>query len=272
MTATESLCLLATLMLLPTSETLAEEPAVGSFRYTVEIFGVGPDRIGKSELVFHEGTFYQFFSGATDEVVVIEPPPKARITLIDLARKIQCQVVAVELDANVDRLRRSLMAKIDRLEESEERSDRLKAAMARDLASSRFPVDFDAETRTLTLRNDSVTVEATGESDSDPRRLSLVGDVLAMLRKFSSMREPDDLPPFAMLETLRGLTIDRRLRPKEISQSVRLAGPPRKVRWSYTLVPALTDREREAIRRVDGLRASASLVPFRTYERSNGPD
>lgn len=250
----------------PWSASADDAPTVEDFRYVVEIFEAGPERIAKSEIVCREGTFYQFFSRAREEVVVMEVSPSFRVTLIDLKRKVQCQVHAVELAAHLDRLRRGLASTVRKLEASEERGDRVSAEMIRDLAEPRFHERFDEEKRSLLLENASVTIEALGETEAARERLRLLRVVLENLATFASMREPDDVPPFAMRQTIQRFLGERNLLPREISMTVRLAGPPRKVRWVYQLVPTLTDREREAIRRVELLRATATFVSFRNYE------
>jgi hypothetical protein len=61
------------------------------------------------------------------------------------------------------------------------------------------------------------------------------------------------------------------LRPTEVSILYRLAGPPRKMRTTYLLVPSLTDRELEALARVDRLRRTAPSLSFTRYESRNTP-
>ena len=66
----------------------------------------------------------------------------------------------------------------------------------------------------------------------------------------------------------RALIIDHHLRPAELAYTYRLAGPPRKHRWTYRLVDTLTSRELEALNRVARLRAAPKFIPFDRYERT----
>ena len=93
-----------------------------------------------------------------------------------------------------------------------------------------------------------------------------IGSCLTALARLGALRDPEGLPPFAQLEALRGLVTERHLRPVEITILYRLAGPPKRLRWTYQLVPELTDSEREAISRIEPLRASARYVRYRVYE------
>ena len=51
-------------------------------------------------------------------------------------------------------------------------------------------------------------------------------------------------------------------------EAISPAGPPRKLRWTYRLVPALTDRERDAIAKVDRMRSAARFLPYDRYVES----
>jgi hypothetical protein len=64
---------------------------------------------------------------------------------------------------------------------------------------------------------------------------------------------------------MHALITERHLRPTDVSILYRLAGPPRKLRWTYKVVPELTDNEREAISRVDSLRATARFVRYPNF-------
>jgi hypothetical protein len=242
---------------------------VPDFRYRIEGFRVGRERVSHSEIVYRQGTFYQFYSDARGEVVVVETAPRLRLTLIDLKRKVQCQVLGVELDVHMADLRKRLARAIETRKHSNERAERVAAEMTRDLLDPRFQERFEPGSRKLHLENPVLTIDATGEAESDPARLVLIEKLLAALTEFASLRAPEDLPPFGLIETVQRLGRERRLRPREIKVVLRVAGPPQLFRWEHALVPQLTDREREAIRRVDGLRATATLIPFRAYEELN---
>jgi hypothetical protein len=84
------------------------------------------------------------------------------------------------------------------------------------------------------------------------------------------MRDPELIPPFTELETFSALVGEKHLLPTEVSILYRLAGPPRKIRKTYRVVPALTKREIEALARVDQLRRSAPTLSFQRYELRGG--
>ena len=68
---------------------------------------------------------------------------------------------------------------------------------------------------------------------------------------------------------MHSLIVGHQLRPTEMAFTYRLAGPPRKHRWTYRLVETLTTRELEALNRVARLPpASTPFIPFDRYERT----
>ena len=93
----------------------------------------------------------------------------------------------------------------------------------------------------------------------------MVALALESIAKVGAFKVPNDLPPFAELEAIAALTGDRKLRPTELSYLYRLKGPPRKFRRTYRLVPTLTDREVEAIARLERLREVAPSLRYGQY-------
>ena len=73
------------------------------------------------------------------------------------------------------------------------------------------------------------------------------------------------------LDAIAALAGDRKLRPTELSFLYRLAGPPMRLRRTYRLVPSLTDREREAIDRIEQLREVAPVVRYERYIKAERP-
>jgi hypothetical protein len=117
------------------------------------------------------------------------------------------------------------------------------------------------------LTNPTVTVDATGEPEPDQGRLTLIDAALTAHIRLASVRDPQAIPPFIRLDALHALTASHHLRPTELSFLYRLAGPPRRHRWTYRLIDTLTERELEAIKRVIRLRERTSYVPFNRYEQ-----
>ena len=92
-------------------------------------------------------------------------------------------------------------------------------------------------------------------------------DALAAFLKLEAIRDPASLPPFVALEALHRLDEDHSLRPAEIMFLYRLAGPPRKVRWTYRLQQSLSAQESEAISKIVLLSQRTRFVRFDRYER-----
>jgi hypothetical protein len=250
----------------------AEEPpsrggdAAPEFKLETELFDVRKTPEARSELLSRNGTAYQFIEGVTEEVIVIEPA-RRRVELLDLRRSIRTVLTAQRLDAAVARLHRRLTFDIDRQTQSALRRDRVAAEMDRDLADPRFIESYDPTAHRLRLSNPTVEVVALGEPETERERLDMVTNSLAATTKLAALRDPDGLPPFARLDTLRILSGVRRLRPTEITYLYRLGDRPTKVRWTYRLIPSLTAKEREVLSRIEARLETARMVEFADYDR-----
>lgn len=238
---------------------------LADFKLVVTLYGVGQERFGTSELVVRHGRVFQFNSDAKSEVIIHDPTTE-RVELLDLDRMLQTELTWKALEAAENRLRKSLLAAIEKREREGGRANLVAAGMSRDLVEPRFRSNFDPKTNHLRLTNPTVEVDAVGEPEDDPVRRAFIANILSLAIKLDAKRNPAQVPPFTRLEALRALSADHKLRPAETSYLFRLAGPPKKLRWTYRLVPALTDRELEALARINRLREKAPRVRFERYE------
>lgn len=243
--------------------TRASAPA--DFKLTIELFGPQKPAIARAELVFRNGLAYQFASDVPDEITIVDPG-RARIQLLDLKRRLLTEVGTRQLDAAMARTRAQALARIDAQARSGVKADRVSAAITRDLFDPRFQAAYVADSHRLRLTNPSIEIDATGAPESDPARLSAIHTGLTTMARLDALRDPDGVPPFTRLQTFDAIASEHRLRPTEVSVLYRLAGTPKRLRWTYQLVPRLTDRETEAITRVDRMRADARFLPFDRYE------
>lgn len=257
----------------PPSATPAPAPTTTStaadFKLVVRWFGVGDKPRATAELVARGGVVYQFLAESPGEILVIEPAA-GRVTLFDLRRRVLTELSAKRLDAGLARLHRRTAEGVDRQGKSEAKADRVAAAAGRDLIEPRFAESYDPAAHSIRLTNPTVEIDARGEPEPDGGRLLLVANALAATVKVDVLRDPENLTAFTRLDALRRLVADRRLRPTELSALYRLTGPPQRARWTYRLVPALTDREREALTRIDAARTQSKAVGFEEYERPAG--
>jgi len=240
-------------------------PVTADFKIQVDSFALKPEPVAREELVARQGRVYQFATGTT-EVVMIDPA-RGRVELLDIKRKMQTEVDFARLDAGLAKVRITLDRTIRDREASGGRAGAVEAAMTRDLLDPKFRRLEDPAARRVRLTNPTIEIDADGEPDPDTLRLALVARSLESIAKLGAFRVPDDLPPFAELDAIAALAADRKLRPTSISYLYRLAGPPRRFRRTYRLVPTLTDREREAIARIDRLREIATVVRYEQYRK-----
>ena len=238
---------------------------VKDFKLEVALKGAGETPLSSATIVVAAGVAYQFVTAAKEEVQVVDVG-RSLVQLVDLRRKVWTEVSAADLHAGLERLRASIGKAADRRDASGSRADRLAASMSRDLAATTFTTTFDPDARRLKLSNASVEVDALGEPEPDAARLSYVRDLLALTAELSAYRDPANIPPFARLAAVDGLARGHALRPVEVSLLYRLSGPPRRLKWTYRVVPDLTGREREAVDLVVRLRASAPFLPYRQYQ------
>ena len=241
-------------------------PAAADFKLAVAFFGVRKEPITTSELIVHGGTGYYFASESPEEIVIINPTDR-RIELLDLERRVQAEISFTKLDEKQTTLHHAIANAIRKQEEAGGRSNRLSAEMSRALNDPGLTQSYDPAGSRLQLTNSAVTVDATGEPDPDTARLTLVVTALDALIKLAAARDPETIPPFIRLDTVHSLIVGHQLRPTELAFTYRLAGPPRKHRWTYRLVETLTSRELEALNRVARLRTVTPFIPFDRYER-----
>ena len=237
----------------------------GSFKLVMEYHEL-QSLVAKGELVVHEGRIYQFLD-KSDEVIVVDPARK-NIRILDLDRQFQTAVSFAEIEKALAAYRKEIEESIAVDEKSASRADRIEAEMERNLIDPRFVSKYDAKTHEVSLDNPNIQVKALGVPESDPRRLALINDAIVVNVKLRTVRDEGTArPPFAMLDTVDALVAGKNLRPAEMTFVFRLASKPKKYRWVYRLVPSLTDRERAAISRIDGLFGRTKRLSFETYER-----
>lgn len=236
------------------------------FKLVIENFGVRKEPLSTAELVVHNGRAFQFISGPSLEIV-IHDLAGARLELVDLERKARTEVSLKKLDAFQVKLHDAIAAANSKRKSQGGRANEVAAAMSQDLIEPRFASTFEAPTRRLRLTNATVEVEARGDPEPDKARLSLITSTLAALTKLEALRDPSGIPPFSTLEALQLLTVEHGIRPTEMVFLYRLAGPPKKRRWTYHLEPNLTARELEALSRVELMMARCAYTRFELYER-----
>ena len=233
------------------------------FRLQVASFGLGKEPVYTEEIVVRDGRAYIFPSN-TKEALIIEPA-RGRLELLDVGRRVQTEVSFRALDESVEKLRAGLREAAEKLEKKGGRANEIEAKMTRDLLEPKLAIDPVSKANRTRLTNAAIEIDADGEPEPDAPRLAMIATVLNSIAKLGAYRTPEDLPPFAELETIAALTGERRQRPTELAYLYRLAGPPKKFRRTYRLIPNLTDREMEAIARVDRLREVAPNVRYERY-------
>lgn len=235
------------------------------FKLVIDLYTVDKKPVVTADLIVYKGVAFHFVKEVPSEIVIIDPG-KARIVLLDLKRKIQTELSVRRLDANLATLHARISATAQKQEQAGTRADRSAASLSRDLITPRFKSTYDPKNHSLTLTNTSVEVHASGVPEPNSARLAAILNSLAAIAKLGVLRDPESLPPFTRLDTLRTLVGEHHLRPTEASFLYRLAGPPRKLRWTYQLVPKLTDRERDALERINRIRAMTPFAPYEQYE------
>ena len=244
--------------------TTAAADAPADFKLAIALFEAGDIPLATAELVVRHGLAYEFVREAPEEVILIDPA-RARVVLFDLDRKVKTELTPKRLDSALSRVHQAVRLKIENYEKSGTRSDRVLAGKYREMIDPSVPETFDPATGRLVLSNPTIRVEAAGAAEPDGARRLLIANALAALVKLGAVHDPSNLTPFSRLQTIRSLVVTHGLRPTEIACVTRLSDTPKKLRWSFRLVPELTERERIAIARIEQALPRAPVLPFDKY-------
>ncbi|WP_254053446.1 hypothetical protein [Singulisphaera sp. GP187] len=234
------------------------------YKLVIAMYGVAKEPISTTELVVHKGRAFLFNPGPPLEVM-IHDPSAGRLEMIDLKRKIRSEISLKKLDEYTNKLHDAIAAASTKREAQGGKGNQIAAAMSRDLIDPRFSTSYDPAAHRLRLTSPTIEVEGDGVPEPDEARLASIHATLVALAKMDAVRDPRDLPPFPRLEALRALVVDHRLRPTELTFIYRLAGAPQKLRWTFRLEPALTNREREAIATVEAIHELCRYARFNRY-------
>ena len=216
-------------------------------------------------MIARQGRLYSFLSDS-NEVTVLDLTTGA-VELLDLKKMIATELSGKQLGERFEILRKALTIATEKREKLGGRGNEIAAKMSRDLIEPHLQNDLATGFGRLAMTNPSVELELVGEPEPDADRLEAVANILTILLRLAAIRDPEALPPFANLEAVSTLTRDHKHRPAEMSILYRLAGPPRKYRWTYRLEPSLAPREIESLSRINALLARAKVIRFERYER-----
>ena len=249
----------------------AAAPAGPSFRLAFQHFDVGKRPIGRGEVIASRGRFY-YLEKNSNEVIVIEPARKA-IHLVDLKLGLAADLTYREVDAGLAVNRDEQRKVVEAHSKSKSRNDRIDAEIRRDLSDPRFRVTFDEAAHALRMSDPSAQVEARGEPEDDPARLAALAEALGTLAKLGAYRDPDNLKLLVEVEAVSALVEGRKLRPAEMTYLFRLAGPPEKYRWTFLLIPEVSDEDRQWPRYHRGAAGQvAACQLFDRFDRRLDPD
>lgn len=254
----------------PASPPAASAPAGPSFRLAFQHFDVGKRPIGRGEVIASRGRFY-YLEKNSNEVIVIEPSHKS-IHLVDLKLGLAADLTYREIDEAMAANRVEQRKIVEAHATSKSRNDRIDAEIRRDLSDPRFQVAFDEPAHTLRLSNPSARVEARGELEDDPARLAALAESLGTLAKLGAFRDPDNLKLLVEVEAVHALVEGRKLRPAEMTYLFQLAGPPEKYRWTYLLIPEVSDEDRQGLDIIEDRLVKSRHVTYDRYDRRIDPD
>ncbi len=250
-----------------TSPGAGTEPPV-EFKLIIRVYALGETPLGRSELIVQDRHAYHFAPNS-DEILLIDSASK-RVELFDLKRRIQTRVTFQELDNALKKHLEQERDRARRLESEGGKANRVEAKRIRNLCDPAFQAEFDETKGRLRLSNPASEIEIVGRDEPDASRRAVIFDALNALIKLSSYREVTGAEPFTKLEAIWQLGAKTRLRPIEMICLYRLGDERVRLRWTYQLVPELTDRERRAASILEQFRAKAPLATFKDYEEVFG--
>ncbi|WP_422930355.1 hypothetical protein [Singulisphaera sp. PoT] len=254
--------------------TVAEEPkasqAPADFKLTMSFFGAGGKAVATEEIVIRKRLAYHFVSGESLEVIVLDPAQE-RLEILDLDRRLLTRITFRRLEIFQQELLKTIQATNSRRLKQGGRNNALLAGMSHDLVEPKFETSYDEATHHLRLMNPTIEVEARGEPEADHARNVYIVNALSIMAKLDSFRDPASLPASSKLTALNAIA-DRKLRPTEMSFLYRLAGPPRRIRWTYKLETQLSERETEALARIEAMKLKFRPVAFEEFEKHEKPE
>lgn len=265
MRAAVGLTLTLALTLAAVAASEPNRPVPADFKLVVTIYNVKKEPLHRTEFFSWRGRSFLVVS-ESPEVVVLNPATN-RVELVDLQRKVHTDLPMEKLEAYQASLRKAIHSAIEKREKAGGRGDRVAADMSRNLVDPHFKETFDGPARRLRLVNPSVEIDITGEPESDQPRLDAISNALAVMTKLAALRDPEAIPPFTRLDALTAMISGHHLRPTEMTIIYRLAGPPKKYRWTYSLEPRISSDELEALNRIGALLERSKALRFDHYER-----
>ena len=248
----------------------APAPAGPTFRFAIQQFDAGKKPIGRGEVIASRGRLY-YIEKSSNEVAIVEPARKS-IHLVDIKLGLAADLSYGDLDSGIAANREEHRKAVEAHAHSKARGERIDAEIRRDMTDPRFRVGYDEPSHMLRLSNPTAQVERRGEPDGDPARLAAIAEALGTLAKLRSYRDPDNLRHFVEVEAVSALVDGRKLRPIEMTYLFRLAGPPEKHRWTYSLAPEVTEEDRKGLDLIEVRLLRARHVPFDRYDRRVDPD
>ncbi len=248
----------------PGDSARAPGPRLADFKLVIQFHTAANEPISRDELVVHDGLTYYFSTESPAEVVVLDFQG-GNLELLRVDKSVQTRLTLARLDQKLGIIRRALEIAIRKRDATGLRADRVAADLTRALLDPDLAETFDPANHVLHLTSPIVDVEARGEPEPDDAKLALIDAGLTALTKLAAVRNVRAIPPFIRLDALHYLIQHHDLRPTELSVVYRLAGPPRKHRWTFELVDHLTPRELEALRRVNRYREEYLPITFEEW-------
>lgn len=234
------------------------------FKLVIVLYGVKKEPINRTELLFRKGRVFLVASDSAE--VLVFNPKTDHVELLDLKRMVHTDLTLERLERGQTRLRSAINSAIEKKEKAGGKGNQVAADMSRNLIDPKFEESFDAASGRLRLKNPSVEIDMTGSEESDRPRLEMVSTSLAILAKLGSLRDPEAIPSFTRLEALKTMISTHHLLPTEMTVIYRLAGPPKKYRWTYALEPQLSEEELGGLSKISAVLERSKALRFDHYE------
>ena len=246
------------------SSALSQE--VKPYKLKVTTFGLAPEPLSKDEYIFLKDRIYLIPLDEPEMIVVDRS--ESIIDLIHTKKRCQCELSIKELNQGIDKHRANLFQKIDTQEGQGGRANRLESKMARELVEARLSVTNLEGAGRWRMVNGVVEVEAEGKLPAPPVDSASLRLALETRLKIFAIRSPKDMPPFVELAALKEIFEVKKLAPTSISTIYRLAGPPLKVRRTYSWSDEVTDRDLRALSLVETLRETTPHLRYAKYREA----
>jgi len=213
--------------------------------------------LSRSTTIFHRGAVYDYLAEPAE--VIVFDAQAARFVLLDMARRIRCELTTRQVETFVEQLQETAAKQDD--------------PFVRFLAAPELTEHYDASTGELRLSSPWISYRVLTMEVDDPTIVKRYREFADWYARLNTVLSPGSRPPSARL-ALNAALARRNLVPKEVhlTMTPKRGFPPRRVHLNseHDLVASLAAGDLDRIAQTREFMQIFKLVGFYDYRRSEG--